>query len=127
MSSSIIATILIVFIHWKFEVNDARARIVIHLANLIFMSVTYGKIDEYTGINNPNTVLNERVLLNYLAVFLPVVLVWLGTFLAFLNIFEVWERNVRTFSDKIAAHQYQARLDDPQILNDRFFKKSRNS
>ncbi|RMG31206.1 MAG: hypothetical protein D6732_15105 [Methanobacteriota archaeon] len=122
VSSTIIALILLLFIYWKFQLNDARVRLVFHLANLIFMSVTYGKIDEYTGINDPDTVLTPTVLINYVIVFLPVVLVWLGTFLALLNTFEVWERNVRTFSSKISNHDYHARLDDPQILKDGFFK-----
>lgn len=122
VSSAVIAALILGFVQWRYRLNDARARLVAHLANLIFISVTYGKIDEYTGINDPDTALTPSILTNYIIVFLPVVLVWLGTFLALLNIFEVWERNVRTFSSKISTHDYNARMDDPQILNDRFFK-----
>ncbi len=124
ISSGIIAIILLLFIHWKYQLKDARARLTGHLGNAIFMAVTYGKVDEYTGVNDPSTnFFDLQFLFSYLVVFLPAVLVWLGAFTAIIKILEAWDEELENFVNKIHNGDYSARITSHELLNDLYFQR----
>ncbi len=102
--------------------DDYRFKTVVYFSIVMLLGLTIGMILGAAGLDTGEPLTSQfyQILAITVVIGVPV---WMGNFLATLKLVEPLEKNIVVFDEHFKKRDYEWRINDPILLNDKFFRK----
>ncbi len=115
ISTGLITVVIFAYMYRTIGTDDFRFKLTFHITNVTISALTFGKIDEYTGINNP--VITSDALKLWIPTFFPSLIVWLGGFYATFHVMDEFLDEINHVSIKFKHGEFE-KIENSKIIND---------